>query len=284
MKIALITDVHANLVALEAVVADIDAWGPDHVIVGGDLVNRGPRPAECLRLVQKRMASEGWGWVRGNHEDYVISNAGPDAPRRGPAFEVHQASYWTYCRLDQDVAPLVGMPFELSLLDPDGRLVRFTHGSMLGIRDGIYPETPDSRLAEKLGLNGNVQIPPLAVFAVGHTHRPLVRRWGEVLVVNAGSAGLPFDGDTRPSYARLTWTSYGWQAEIVRVNYNLQAAVDDFYATGYAQEAGPLIRLVEIELRQARSMLFSWALQYQDLALEGEISMEDSVSRFLGQP
>ncbi len=257
MKIALLSDVHANFAALQAVAADIDAWRPDRVIVGGDLVNRGPRPAECLAFVQARLARGDWAWVRGNHEDYVISHAQPNAPRRGPAFEMHQASYWTYTRLGQDVSALQAMPFDLHLLDPAGREARFTHGSMLGLRDGIYPETPDAALPAKLGLNGQRPEPELAVFAAGHTHRPLIRRLNGTLVVNAGSAGLPFDGDTRPAYARLTWERGAWQAEIVRVNYDLQAALDDFRLTGYTRDAGPLVRLVEIELLEAHSMLYA---------------------------
>lgn len=284
MKIALLSDIHANFVALQAVAADIDAWQPDAVIVGGDLVNRGPRPAECLAFAQARLDQGRWAWVRGNHEDYVITHAQPDAPRSGPAFEVHQASYWTYTRLGQDVSALQSMPFDHRLLDPAGKMVRFTHGSLLGLRDGIYPETPDAALPAKLGLNnGQRSKPGLAVFAVGHTHRPLIRRLNGTLVVNAGSAGLPFDGDTRPSYARLTWERGGWQAEIVRVDYDLQAALDDFRLAGYPQEAGPLIRLVEIELREAHSMLYAWALEYQDAILNGEITMEQSVQRFLNR-
>jgi hypothetical protein len=99
--------------------------------------------------------------------------------------------------------------------------------------------------------------------------------------VNAGSAGLPFDGDPRPAYARLTLNRDGWQAEIVRVAYDHQAAIRDFYDSGFMVGAGPLARLVLIELSEARSQLFQWAALYQDRALRGEISMEDSVREFL---
>jgi predicted phosphodiesterase len=284
MKVAVIADVHANLVALRSVMDDVEAWQPDRVIVLGDLVNRGPRPAECLALVQERVNSQGWELVRGNHEEYVIQNATNGIPRSGPAFEVHRPSYWTYTRLGCDVTALQNMPLSLQLADPDGNEVSFYHGSILGLRDGIYPETADGPLAEKIGLHvrpdGRV---PLAVFCVGHTHRPLVRRLQDTLVVNTGSAGLPFDGDTRPAYARLTWDPDGWQAEIVRLEYDLAAAERDFYQTGYLEEAGPLIRLVHRELLYAQSHLYTWALNYQELALRGEISVEESVRRHLAE-
>jgi predicted phosphodiesterase len=283
MKIAVIADPHANFVALQAITAHIEKWKPDHVIVAGDLVNRGPRPAECLSFVLEKVDNEGWLQVRGNHEDYVISQAQPDAPRRGPVAEVHQASYWTYRQLGSDVNPLIQMPFQQSLLDPEGREVRFVHASMQGNRVGIYPETTEIDLFAKVGLlNKDHSIPP-AVFCVGHTHRPLIREFKGVLVVNAGSSGLPFDGDLRPAYARLSWNKSRWSAEIVRVEYNRKQAEQDFFDSGYLEEAGPLVKLVLIEHRTARSQLYQWSVRFQEPALQGQISMDESVRKYLGE-
>ncbi len=281
MKIAVLTDVHANFIALQAVSAEIDAWGPDQVIMAGDLVNRGPRPAECLQFVREKTISEGWRWVRGNHEDYVISQDRKDAPKRGPHFEVHRASYWTYQKLGCDVSLLKSMPFQQSLRDPSGGEVRIVHASMRGLRDGIYPETSDLALATKIrSQTSDTQEMLPAVFCVGHTHRPLIRNLNSTLVVNAGSAGLPFDGDTRPAYAQLTYHNGDWKADIIRVEYDLQAAERDFYDSGYLTEAGPLVELVLVELREARSQLYNWSIRYQDRAWRGEISMADSVREF----
>ena len=282
MKIAVLADVHANFLALQAVSADIDAWQPDAVILAGDLVNRGPRPEECLRFVQDRRRKQDWRWVRGNHEDYVIAMDNPKMPRHGPVFDVHRPSFWTYQRLSCDVSALCSMPFQQSLPDPVDREVRIVHASMLGNRVGIYPETSDDELAARIGL-ANPELVQPAVLCVGHTHRALARSLDGTLVVNAGSAGLPFDGDTRPGYARLTFNKDAWQAEIRRVDYDLQAAERDFYESGYFEEAGPLVRLVQIELHEARSQLYHWSLRFQDRALQGEISMEESVRRFLGE-
>jgi putative phosphoesterase len=274
MKVAVLADIHANWAALQAVYEDIHSWKPDLVLVGGDIVNRGPKPAECLQFIQEKQRQEGWRMVRGNHEDYVIMISRPDAPRQGPAFDVHLPVYWTYLRLGCDASELEAMPLRQSFNDPAGGEFRLVHASMLGSRDGIYPETSDRELAKKIGT-------PPAVFCVGHTHRPLIRQLNGTLVVNVGSAGLPFDLDTRPSYGCLTWRRSGWSAEIVRVDYDLRQAEQDFYDTGYLGQAGPLVDLVLIELRTGRSQLFNWAIRYQDLALQGKISMQESVERFL---
>jgi predicted phosphodiesterase len=244
------------------------------VIVAGDLVNRGPQPLECLRFVQANEKSEGWLTVRGNHEDYVIEQAQPDFPRQGPVGEVHRGSYWTYTQLEDSVADLDAMPIDLSLLAPNGGEVRVTHASMLGLRDGIFSWTSDEELKRKIG-------PPPALFLVGHTHIPLIRQLNGTQVVNAGSAGLPFDGDTRPTYARCTWKQGEWQAEIVRVDYDLAQAERDFYTTGFIEDAGPLAVLVLRELKLAHSQLGEWVRWYQKRALAGEISMHQAVAEFL---
>jgi predicted phosphodiesterase len=286
MKVAVIADIHANYRALQAVVADIDAWKPDRVVVAGDTVNRGPRPAECLQLILERQASQGWLSVRGNHEDYVISRAAPGAAAAGPEAEVHRASTWTLERLGGDVSALLSMPFQHSLVDPQGNELRVVHASMCGNRDGIYPETRDSELDRLLrpgkdhGKRSDDRS-QLKAFCAGHTHRPLIRSLNGILVVNAGSSGLPFDGDWRASYARLTFANGKWRAEIPRLTYDIQEAEKDFYTTSYLPDAGPLIDLVLIELREACSMLYGWAVRYQQAASRGEITMEDSVRRYL---
>jgi putative phosphoesterase len=276
MKVAVLADIHANLIALETVIDHVEAWGPDEVIIDGDVVNRGPRPAECLQRIAEKQRSAGWKLVRGNHEDYVISQAAPQAARSGPAFEVHKASYWTLKQLGFSVQALKAMPFQQQLIDPAGERVYITHGSLLGTRDGIYPEMSDRDLTQKIPTH-------TPMFCVGHTHRPLVRSLNGTLVVNAGSVGLPFDGDTRPSYAQLTWHRDGWQARIVRLDYDLAAAEEDFYRSGYYPQAGPLVDLVLIELRTASSQLYNWSARFQQDAMLGNISMQDSVRRYLGK-
>jgi len=274
MKIAVIADVHANYAALQAITTHIEDWQPDQVIVAGDLVNRGPRPLECLHFVQAKTTADGWLSVRGNHEEYVIEQADPGFPRQGPVADVHRGSLWTYEQLDSEVAALEAMPFDLSLRAPDGGEIRITHASMLSLRDGIFPWTSDTELEQKIG-------PPPALFLVGHTHTPLIRRLNGTLVVNAGSSGLPFDGDTRPSYARCTWKQGVWQAEIVRVDYDFAQAERDFYTTGFMENAGPLAALVMRELKLAHAQLGDWVNRYQSRALTGEISMRQAVAEFI---
>ncbi len=274
MKLAVLADIHANFVALQTVAAHIEAWQPDAVVVNGDIVNRGPRSRDCLEFVQAKQQESGWCVVRGNHEDYVISLDAPNAPRSGPQFELYRPVYWAYDQLGGDVSALRKMPFALSLWTEDATEARITHASMAGIRDGIYPQMSDEKLRQKIN-------PPPPLLCVGHTHLPLIRRIDNTLVVNVGSVGLPFDGDTRASYAQLTRQNGAWQAEIIRLEYSLQQAERDFYTTGFIDEGGPLAGMILDELHNARSLMYQWTLQDKDAVLSGQITMADSVERFM---
>ncbi len=280
MKIAVISDVHANLPALEAVTDHLQAWRPDHVIVAGDLVNRGPRSLECLNFAQDKARAAGWRLLLGNHEEYVMRHAEPDAPRSGPAFEIRRASYFTYCQLGRDMRPLAALPFSLSLDSPDGSEARFTHASMRGTRDGVYRRAPDAEVLLQVGPPRPGDRPP-SLFCVGHTHMPFVRCVQDTLVVNAGSVGMPFDGDTRAAYAQLIWRNGAWSAEIIRLAYDLERADRDYEETGFLEQGGPLARLMRIELRTAHSQLYQWAQQFEAPVLAGGMTMEESVEAFL---
>jgi hypothetical protein len=208
---------------------------------------------------------------------YVLHQAQPEAARHGPQFEMFRSSYWTWQQLNGQMAALEAMPFQQSLSAPDGSEARIAHASMRGTRDGIFPETPDDVLRTQVGR------PHAPLFAVGHTHWPLVRRVDGTLVVNVGAVGMPFDGDPRASYGQLTWQRGGWQAEIVRVAYDRQQTERDYVDTGFLDGGGALARLMLLELQRARSQLYSWALAYESAVLAGELSMGESVERHLAR-
>ena len=272
MKLAILSDIHANLAALEAVVEDIDRWQPDRVIVAGDVINRGPRPRACLDLILNRGRTHGWHCVLGNHEEYVLTHTAPDAPRSGRRFDLHRNSFWTYQQVQADLATIAAWPFQYSLWQGESE-VRSVHASMKGTRAGIYAETPEAELRDKIA-------PPPAVLIVGHTHKPLIRTLDQTLVINVGAVGLPFDGDARASYGRVTWQADQWRAEVIRVTYDCARADRDFEITGYLDEVGPLGYLIRNELQRAQSNLAEWAAAYEQAVLGGELTLAESVQRY----
>lgn len=275
MKIAVLSDIHGNVPALRAVVDDIDAWQPDQVIVNGDIVNRGPCSQTCLEFVLNRQKEDGWHILSGNHEKYLLSCASPEFSSDDPAFEVNRFAYWTNQQLNGAMSQLASLPEQFVWWASDGSEFRVIHASMRSNRDGLYIEQSDAALVRRIA-------PAPAVFVTGHTHQAFVREVDHSLVVNAGSAGAPFDLDWRPSYGRFTWHKHsGWKAEIRRIVYDRCLIEEDYVRSGFLAEAGPLAQLMLVELRRARGLIFRWAEQYEKAVLEGEISIEESVKNIL---
>jgi diadenosine tetraphosphatase ApaH/serine/threonine PP2A family protein phosphatase len=183
--IGLIYDVHGNLEALEAVLADAGEAGIGRFVLGGDYALFGPRPAETV----ERLRSLDARWIRGNVDRWTAhAHDAPDDPL------VHEAIVDCSEDLgDRVVAELGVLP---EFLVDEGR-VRFSHASPISDVRSFGPEPSDED--EEL-LGGHRE--PLQVF--GHTHVAFEREGpGGIRLVNPGSVGMPLDGDQRASWAIL---------------------------------------------------------------------------------
>lgn len=274
MKVAVLSDIHGNLPALQTVMADIDIWQPDVVVVDGDIVNRGPSSGVCLELLLDRCETEGWHLVRGNHEDFVLDCGSPDAPRSGPEYEMKQFAHFALRQIGPRAAYLRALPDVFEKESPSGETLRVVHASMRSNREGIYGLTPDHVIRKLIA-------PAPALFVTGHTHRPLIRQIDNTLVVNIGAVGSPFDGDRRAGYGRFTTTNGGWQAEVIRLDYDYAQIESDYETTGFLVEGGPLAQLMLVELRKAHGLIFRWASRYEDAILSGHMTLESSVRQLL---
>ena len=279
MKLAVLSDIHANWPALAATMADVDAWRPDLVLVNGDVVNSGPSNVACWEAVRQRAAADGWVLLRGNHEEYVAEWLEYAGPRHGPAYDLIRLSEWTYRQLDDPTAAraMAALPERWQWAAPDGSRLVAMHASPLGNRAGIYPFTSDDEARRKI-------VPGAAVFLTAHTHVPHQRLLDGTQVVNTGSIGLPGDGDGRASYGRVTWERRrGWRAEIVRVAYDRAAAERDFFASGFLAEAGPEAEMALVEFRAARDARTRWRAIYGDSVRRGELTLGETIRLFLDE-
>jgi hypothetical protein len=142
---------------------------------------------------------------------------------------------------------------------------------------GIYPDSSDSDLENLVETKADV-------FLIGHTHQPFIKKFQGTLVINAGSVGLSFDGDKRAAYAQITLGKSGWAGEIIRINYDLPAAVGDYEQSGFIPDGGPLAELVLAELKLGWPQLSHWFRQYESRVLDGDISLDHAVAEYLQNP
>jgi diadenosine tetraphosphatase ApaH/serine/threonine PP2A family protein phosphatase len=215
---ALLYDIHGNLGALEAVLADARSAGAERFVLGGDYALFGPQPLETVTALRELADAT---WIRGNGERWTAH------PSEAPDFEVVQGAI-VACNDALGahvVAELAGLP-ETVVLDA----VRYCHGSPVSDVRSFMPE-PGDEDEEMLGGIGERRL----VF--GHTHLPF-RRGGPngIELINPGSVGMPFDRDPRAAYA-LLYEERG--VEHRRVAYDHQAAAEAvkerFGATGWTE-------------------------------------------------
>ena len=250
-KIAILADIHGNVPALEAVVADLAAVSPEEVLVGGDLVGRGPRGSAVIARVRQL----DWPTIRGNHEDYLLDFRHRRVPAEWWRRDEWAASRWMAAELSEDdVAYLDTLPYSMtSRLEP-GLLL--THGTPRSAREGLGPWTSDRAMCEHLdSIEQNLLV-------VAHTHRPLRRVLPAGEVVNVGSVGLPFNGDRRAQYAVLRRGDGGWETEFRQVEYDVEHTLASYRDSGFLAAGGVTAELLAMELRHARPYLvpfITWA-------------------------
>jgi predicted phosphodiesterase len=233
MRLAVMADIHGNLHALEAVLADLDAaGGADRTWVLGDLCLYGSRPAECLRRIRDLPGVEA---IMGNGDHYMVTGArlgyGPVDEAGWATFseELRQREAYLTWALDQltfaEYSFLAGLRPELEMNAPGYGWVIGYHGKP-GDEEGlICPDTPaDEVLDSLLDRQGRM--------ALGaHTHRAMDRELGRWRVVNPGSVGLS-RGDRLAWYAIITFADGTADVQLRQVAYDLEAAIADMRARG----------------------------------------------------
>lgn len=182
MRIALISDIHGNLVALEAVLAELDREALDQIVCLGDVVEGGPQPHAVL----ERLQQVGCPIVMGN-TDLRMSTARSDEPRTPDLPPGYTLELWVIDQLMPTERAFLGaLPPTVTVALPDAMPLLAFHGSPRSNTDAIVAATPDEKLdAWFAGIHASVLVG-------GHTHTPLVRRYHDMVLINPGSVGLPF--------------------------------------------------------------------------------------------
>lgn len=206
-RLAILSDIHGNLPALEAVIADLEHFHPDHVIVAGDLINTVPFDVE----VMERVTSLGWTAIRGNHEFYLLDYG---TPRERPNMKASPSPAWLNNTLKDWVPYIAAMPDQLTLYYRDGPPIYLTHGYPGQPFDAVARDTPDEKVVS--WLHGIEQ----TTYVAGHYHLSVHRQVGKWLVLNPGPVGAVMDGTHTACYLILDAADDHWKPTFRRVPYD----------------------------------------------------------------
>jgi predicted phosphodiesterase len=209
VRVAIISDIHGNLTALEAVWRDIARMAPDRILQGGDIIGSGGRPGEIIDLIR----AEGWPSVRGNTDEMLSDDSELE---RLEARMPQLSGTWAAVRSDIDIAVASLSPDQLGWLQAlplSTSLDQLTlvHASPTTCWNAPPANAADADFVATYGMK-----PP--IHAYGHLHTPFVRQIGDKIIANSGSVGLPFDADPRASYLLVD----GSRVTIRRVEYDVE--------------------------------------------------------------
>ena len=214
MRIAVVSDIHGNLAAFEAVLADLRQASPDRVLHGGDLAHGGASPAEVV----DRIRVLGWAGVLGNTDEMLFAPealtrfAAASSAKFQPLFAaIEEMARWTRRALGEERIAWLGSLPRMQIHAP----MALVHASPDSLWRAPAPEASDAELEQVYRPLGQ----PIAVY--GHIHRPFVREMAGLIVVNSGSVSLSYDGDPRAAYLLVD----DGKPVIRRVEYDVDAEI-----------------------------------------------------------
>lgn len=266
MRIAIISDIHGNLQAFEAVLDDIAKQTFDQVVINGDIINTCPDSLACLELAY----ATGFVIVAGNHERYIRDF---DAPERAPEWEspLWRPSLWTAEQLGPEQrARLHTLPNSYALDD-----LLITHASLRHDQDSLFSWTPGRDVAAMFPGD----IPPTIIRS--HNHIPQFRPWNGRLIVSTGAVGQPLDGNPWAKYAVAERRADGWVVKHRMIPYDVDAAIRRFADSGYLEWAAPMARLYMREVLLGTHHIVPFVRLYERWrGVEPELDAAEALRRF----
>lgn len=263
MKLAILADIHSNFPALEAVFEDLQQIQVDEIIVVGDAINGAPFPCEVLALLRSQAVT----LLLGNHEQYVLQVKSDH--QHGLYESLRWGNVrWTAEQLDQtDVAFIQTWALEI---ERSGVLIM--HGSPGNLFGGIQPNEADSVITERFG---NVKH---RWVVTAHTHRPFIRQWRDLTLINPGSVGMPLDRNPAACYAILTFTDESLMVTPRRVTYNTRLVKEAAYERGWLEAGGNISRLFLHEIMTGQPVLVEYLTRVQNAIDQQHLSEIEALS------
>jgi diadenosine tetraphosphatase ApaH/serine/threonine PP2A family protein phosphatase len=232
MRIAVLSDIHGNLIAFEAALAHARAQKPDLMVIAGDMIIGAPDSGACWRLAR----SLGCPVLRGNNERYAFDFG---TERADGAWATERFGTMREARgqlSGEDLKEMAALPLRYEPGKEEGLVI--VHASLRSDCDSVTAFTAEAELERMFpGFSEGMVVR-------GHNHMGQVRHWGENrLIVTASSVGIALDGEPTANYLLLDKTAGGWRFSHQSVAYDLGRVWARYQETDYLKRCGPMGRL-----------------------------------------
>ncbi|MBJ6363222.1 metallophosphoesterase family protein [Paenibacillus sp. GCM10012307] len=225
MKLAIISDIHGNAVALENVLEDISSKGISDIVVLGDLIFRGPEPRKVLNLLRSTTALV----LRGNTDEWITRGIKEEEVPASDFKIMNLERQWTKNQLtEEELIYLDSLPLECSLSLSAEISIHCFHGTPEDPFEVILPSDSVDVFRQRIMLKKQA-----SVYAYAHTHHPLLRYIDGKCIINPGGVGYTFDGYTQSSYAIVEEYAGQLGVSIQRVNYDVERVADLYQQLSY---------------------------------------------------
>jgi putative phosphoesterase len=234
VKIALLGDVHANLPALESVLAHALSQNVSAIWNTGDFLGYGAFPNQVVERLQQAGAIS----ILGNYDIKVLSFKEKDKKwRKSKRPEKYLAFQWAHANLSRENRRYLKSLPEQRRLELDGKSILLTHASPASNEEPLEPDTPQARLREL------AHLADADVVICGHSHQPFVRTVENTCFMNPGSVGRPDDGDPRACYAVLETTQAELHVQHYRLDYDVPQAASAIRENGLPEAFAQMITM-----------------------------------------
>ena len=262
MRLAILADIHANLVALEAVLADARKNCVEGFIVAGDHITGGPHPNETMDALR---SLENCWMIRGNTDDYLLKYANGAAPAEWRTHHQYATMRWSCRQFEDDHLDFIAaLPEQRVVQWRATAPIRVVHGSPLGLAITLLPDYDAAMMQvferalivphQHVSFDDVMLQVNEPVLICGHSHISWKHERAGQLVVNPGSVGVPINGDPRAQYVWLTWRDERWQAEQRFVEYDLARERAACGESGLLTEGGGIARAFLLNAETGRNI------------------------------
>lgn len=224
MRIAFLSDIHGNAIALDAVLEDIKHRKVDRVVILGDLCYRGPEPKRALELV-KELNTE---VIKGNADEWIVKGVQHGEVPEHVLEIMNKEREWTLAKLDDEsINYLKNLPQELNI-EIEGLKIHTYHATPHSLFEVVSPNETEYNIVK------NMMIEEADIYVYAHIHKSYIRYINGKCIINTGSVGLPFDGSNKSAYVIVEIDDYNnVQTSIIRVSYDVEKVIKQFQLSNY---------------------------------------------------